>query len=211
MDSNEIYVLDNIIPQDYQNYLYNLFSNDISFFGNGFVPTTTYRDKEKFNQYLEDDYNLKDKVYEANQLIHPFFEKGRILDEKYHEIIPILHYVQSHFCFSFKYEPLRIKANLKLKIGSEYKEKINTPHVDIPINSYNNFTILYYINDSDGDTIIFNESYNDNSPESNFTIREKITPKQGRIVIFPTRLYHSGSHCVDSNVRCVLNINIAIN
>ena len=70
---------------------------------------------------------------------------------------------------------------------------------------------MYYINDSDGDTIIFNESYIDNKPESNFTIRKKITPKQGRIVIFPTSLYHSGSHCVDNNVRCVLNINIEVN
>ena len=40
---------------------------------------------------------------------------------------------------------------------------------------------LYYVCDSDGDTIIYNERQR--NAEGKYTIKQRVTPKQGRIVI----------------------------
>ena len=50
--------------------------------------------------------------------------------------------------------------------------------------------MLYYVNDSDGDTIIYNEKtkFDDcNVMKMNFTIKKKVSPKQGRVVLFDGR------------------------
>lgn len=60
--------------------------------------------------------------------------------------------------------------------------------------------LLYYVNDCDGDTILFKET-TDKVPYKeyasgkyrNFEIDMKITPKRGRILIFDGNTYHSAS------------------
>ena len=46
--------------------------------------------------------------------------------------------------------------------------------------------LLYYVNDSDGDTIIYEN-------KKTLKIKKTIKPKQGRIVIFDGSYWHSGS------------------
>jgi hypothetical protein len=65
-------------------------------------------------------------------------------------------------------------------------------HVDL---LENHWVCLYYINDSEGDTIIFK----DNGEE-----RQRITPKKGRIVFFDGTLKHCSSRPA-TKTRAVLN------
>ena len=62
---------------------------------------------------------------------------------------------------------------------------------------------LYYVCDSDGDTIIYNER----EKLGTYTIKQKVTPKQGRIVLFDGSLYHTAEQPLN-NVRCVVNYNL---
>ena len=64
---------------------------------------------------------------------------------------------------------------------------------------------LYYVCDSDGDTIIYNERH---QPANKvYTVKQKVTPKQGRMVLFDGSLYHTAEQ-PEHNVRCVVNYNL---
>ena len=75
------------------------------------------------------------------------------------------------------------------------------PHIDICDKIH--IVGLYYVVDSDGDTIIYNERRESES----YTIKQRVTPKQGRIVIFDGGLYHTAEQPLN-NTRCIINYNI---
>jgi hypothetical protein len=73
----------------------------------------------------------------------------------------------------------------------------NDPHVDGP---YPHTVLLYYVNDSDGDTVFFDS-------EDKTKIIERVTPKRGRVLLFDGSMYHAS--CPPSNgYRSVVNFNI---
>ena len=85
---------------------------------------------------------------------------------------------------------------------------IHFPHVDYYKPHY---TILYYVNDSDGDTFLFNEKAEGNKEASypdSLSIMKRISPKMGRAVIFDGLTFHSSSSQQTHNERLVLNINL---
>lgn len=94
------------------------------------------------------------------------------------------------------------------------KLEYHLPHIDSFFPHYN---LIYYLNDSDGDTFIFNET-NDTFDinkdqkivtDNNFTIKTRISPKQGRCIIFNGKYYHSSSYPRKSIFRSVMNVNLS--
>ena len=85
----------------------------------------------------------------------------------------------------------------------------HNPHVDFYMPHQN---ALYYVNDSDGDTFIFNETYDDVSQEQSiaytrdrrFTIARRISPKKGRIIGFDGKQYHASMHPTESSHRIAI-------
>tara|TARA_R110002050_G_scaffold127252_1_gene248122 strand:+ start:1165 stop:1725 length:561 start_codon:yes stop_codon:yes gene_type:complete len=71
---------------------------------------------------------------------------------------------------------------------------LDQKHIDTPDDHY---VCLYYINDSEGDTIIFN----DNEEEI-----QRITPKKGRIVFFEGSMHHCSTR-PSTKTRAILNFN----
>ena len=58
--------------------------------------------------------------------------------------------------------------------------------IDDPYNSPKNcLSMIYFVSDSDGDVIIYNEKEKCES----YTIKKKISPKQGRVIILDGQLY----------------------
>ena len=70
----------------------------------------------------------------------------------------------------------------------------------------NHIVALYYVMDSDGDTIIYNEREESES----YTVKQRVTPKQGRMVIFDGRLYHTAEQ-PNKSIRCIVNYDILSN
>ena len=64
--------------------------------------------------------------------------------------------------------------------------------------------IIYFVNDSDGDTFIF-----DGDPLS-LTIKQRITPKANSILIFDGDFYHASSNPIKSNRRIVINTTVGM-
>ena len=91
-----------------------------------------------------------------------------------------------------------IKGRSFLQLPINFKgEREDTPHVDIVDD---HFVMLYYVCDSDGDTIIYNEQEKSDS----YTVQKRITPKQGRVVLFDGSYYHTAEQPLN-NIRCVVN------
>jgi len=111
-------------------------------------------------------------------------------------------------------EIFRIKTNWIFRELESKKDYIYPPHVDQ--DNISHWVLLYYVNDSDGDTILYNETENDFSLNDlisqfpNLTIKHKFTPKQGRAILFWGNRFHCGMPPVTSDFRILINHNFTI-
>lgn len=105
----------------------------------------------------------------------------------------------------------KINKLLRIRISKKHprigftKDNYNLPHVDLPIP---HTTLIYYLNDSDGDTRVFDQFHiNDIEPKM-FTTKARITPKENRLLKLDGLNYHTASNPFDYDRRIVLNINL---
>ena len=85
----------------------------------------------------------------------------------------------------------RIKIKATPAMGTN---QIQLPHTDqLTPNSWN---VIYYFNDTDGDTIIYNERTNNIDQRNHllskdlWTIKQRVSPKKGRAVAFKGDMFH---------------------
>lgn len=79
-----------------------------------------------------------------------------------------------------------------------YKTKLlyHDPHIDL---NFPHIGLIYYINDSDGDTIFFEDDY--------ATQIKSVTPKKGRSVLFNGNIPHAAG-IPTLGPRCIVNFNL---
>lgn len=88
----------------------------------------------------------------------------------------------------------------------------HNPHVDF---SQPHQTAVYYVNDSDGDTFVFNETFEQVSVEDSaahanagkFTIAGRVSPKKGTMMCFDGRHYHASMHPMKASKRIAITFN----
>lgn len=90
-----------------------------------------------------------------------------------------------------------IVARMYLILPYETKLEHYAPHVDWNIP---HTVVLYYLNDSDGDTVFFDNQGN---------ITQRVSPKKGRVLVFDGQLYHGGG-IPKHSPRCVVNFDILV-
>jgi len=198
--SDDIIVIDNVIPKDYSDQILRLMTGwDL-----GWV----------FNQSMvspDDDFqNQEDNHAGFN---HFFFEDNEPKSQHFNFIYPLVLSITSNTKVPVN-RLIRMRANLTLP-NKTSKLDWHMPHID---SFFEHWNAIYYVNDCDGDTVIFNET-NDNYSSGeddivrikngNFTVKQRVEPKQGRVVVFPGKYYHSSSWARDSKFRCVININLS--
>lgn len=116
-------------------------------------------------------------------------------------LMPIQYMAQNYLEDILLIQPVRLKFNLMTQRPDAPINSYNTPHHDAISDCV---SMLYYLNDSDGDTVFFNEKAADGSPEA-FTIKGRVTPKANRAVIFDSSMYHASSQPRETAQRNVLN------
>ncbi len=94
---------------------------------------------------------------------------------------------------------LRIKANLLVRSAAPGGPRPFTPHVDLPTPHW---ALIYYVNDSDGDTLILDKTYPD---WANAAVLHAVAPKKGRAILFDGRHYHCGTAPARHDARIVIN------
>ena len=84
----------------------------------------------------------------------------------------------------------------------------NLPHVD---STENHKVALFYLNESDGNTIIYNKKYRGEetrqSDFSNLKIAHEIEPKQNRMILFNGDNIHCSTPPKEYSFRSILNVN----
>jgi len=95
---------------------------------------------------------------------------------------------------------------MTLQTGSK---RINAHHVDMPGIKHN--SVIYYLNDSDGDTCLYNEEKPLDSTErvslDSLTLAKRVKPKANRLLIFQGNHWHSSEYPVISPRRVIFNMN----
>lgn len=99
------------------------------------------------------------------------------------------------------------RAFLQLPLADMFIKEHNGVHLDIPQDHY---ACVYYLNDSDGDTIIYEQNKHDTAGGSNnvkLVEHARVTPKKGRLVMFDGARYHCSSQPKKS-YRCIINFDL---
>ena len=195
---NKVLVFDDIIDLEYQEKIKNVL-----------IGEETFNDYYFPWYFTQDVTNQKDKnSQKRSALTHQYViseddtNTVGTIDSVFHDLfIPLL----NKACNKVDKQNISIiKGRSFLQLPINYKgKKEDTPHIDI-IDSH--FVMLYYVCDSDGDTIIYNEQ----KKSDNYTVQKRITPKQGRVVIFDGMYWHTAEQ-PKKDVRCILNFNISTN
>ena len=134
--------------------------------------------------YIEyNDDNTSDIVSDFHDLFIPMLELACETLE-----VPSARIIQGR---SFMQFPLNLQS-----------DEDDTPHIDLE-EGERHIVVLYYVKDSDGDTIIYNER----TLSYTYTEKQRVTPKQGRVVIFDGGLYHTAQQC-SKTPRCIVNYNL---
>ena len=196
MLKNKIYVIDDMIDDEYQDGIKNILMGKYVFRNNEFPwyyssditdSTNIYGQGRPALSHKYVDYDEKTNVSKKHTIFHSLF---KLLLEITCERMNIENadVLQGR---SFLQFPLNLKD-----------KTVDTPHIDM---RRKHLVVLYYVCDSDGDTIIYNERERSDS----YTIKKSVTPKQGRTVLFDGSLYHTAQQPIN-NIRCVVNYNLAI-
>jgi hypothetical protein len=105
---------------------------------------------------------------------------------------------------------IRIRVGLFTRTITDAKH--HNPHVDY---GEPHRTAVYYVNDCDGDTFIFDETFDDVSVEDSgryananrFTLNRSIPPKKGKMICFDGRHYHASSYPAKATKRIAITYN----
>lgn len=101
----------------------------------------------------------------------------------------------------------RLKINLTLPHTMGTTNTRSIAHTDLSFLKSGYYTAIYYVNDSDGDTFIYNERV---GHTGKLTVKQRISPKQGRMVVFDGGLLHSGNNPINTKARLTVNINVLV-
>lgn len=184
-----IKIIDDLLPESYANNLEKMMKTDVPWY---FSENTSGQSKS----FIEGN---EDKNFQFGFNHIAMFDNG-YRSNFYPEIFPITYFMEEKTGIIVN-ELYRIRLALNTCVGSE---TVHNPHVD---QNEPHKVLLYYVNDSDGDTIMYNEVFNINEEKpENFTIRERISPKKNRAVIFDGHIYHSSSKPTKNASRLIINI-----
>jgi len=183
---DDILVIDDIIPKTYQDVIeQSLFSSH-------------------FPWYLQKDITFIEDKFDNYGFNHGLkLEDGTINSAFYDGILPMTFLVSDRYNLEQK-NLVQARAFLQTNRG---RKTHNKPHVDL---HYPHTVFLYYVNDSDGDTFLFEETLEDTpNPQKDyqFNLKQSISPKKGRGVIFNGNRYHASSNPTKIP-RCVINFDL---
>jgi len=115
--------------------------------------------------------------------------------------------VLDKFCqkHNIKYDSVKRTRSNTTFLCHETRPSI--PHID---NYTDHLVLLYYVNNSDGDTVLYKNKYDEDS-NNEMIVDYRVSPKAGRAILFDGGTYHSFYYPNIHDTRSVININITSN
>jgi hypothetical protein len=207
--SNIVQVVDEFLPTTYQDEIQEIVFNMPWFWRPTIAqfPEGTYFDS---NKPFEDP-----RVIDAFAFAHACYSDGKPQSAYFEPLKPILRFLEFKLGIKIK-EIIRVRLRLTPQFPGHSENMFNPPHVDLM--STDPFkTFVYYVHDSDGDTVIFNRKYDNINKPTVLTKNEpdlqeifRNTPKKGTGVYFDGLYYHSGNSPIHYKSRCIINFDFTI-
>jgi hypothetical protein len=201
MDKHLIKVIDNFVNPTYSDALLNDAKHYLQYC---YIEKTTRPDAAG----PEYDAGVADEnTYDAGQMVCPLYDGqvpfGTLKFDNYMMFVKPLMFNIIDTCAEFPVvSPMRIKVNLLLKQPTFPADHYNLVHVD---NIHEDkWSAVYYLNDSDGDTVLFNE-FREELPPTKLTIFKRISPKKNRLVVFNSSRYHASCNPSINTERFIIN------
>ena len=158
---------------------------------------------------------LDDMSYAKIKMRHPSYgfnmlfkhPHAGIVSDLYEEIcVKIIDYIKPKI--NFKVDDIAFtRSFLQLPLDQKFIKDHNGIHVDMDVDHY---ACVYYVNDSDGDTIVYEQNrYDTIAGSQHVELKEhkRVTPKQGRMVLFDGARYHCSSQ-PKNGYRCIINFDL---
>ena len=201
MDKNSVIIDDELLTVTEQDHIKTCFTNP-------FFPWYIGENLDSTNPvYIENHFKkLTNNIFEYTQFVHTFVQDSTEVSSAV--AVPLTVFNRAKEKYQLNDDLLRIKANFCTKIHIDQIDAHHTPHID---DNDHHWTMIYYVNDSDGDLFLFDEvvpMYKELTTISSITVKQRVTPKQGRCVIFDGHRLHAGMHPTKHNYRMVINFNI---
>lgn len=201
-------IVDNFLPKSLQDKIEHNTRN-IPWYYNPIISNDPYGESPK-----EISTTPNNLITDCSLLSHNLFSEGRVQSEHFNTYQHILYFLEYKKNIRIK-ELIRARLRLTTPFPNHDESKYNPPHVDIKTSEVFH-TFVYYINDSDGDTIIFNKQYRDKDPlflnafydDLEITFRSK--PIKGTGLFFEGRYYHSGNCPIRHHTRYIVNFDFRL-
>tara|TARA_R100001086_G_scaffold116448_1_gene59708 strand:- start:1373 stop:1981 length:609 start_codon:yes stop_codon:yes gene_type:complete len=200
---NNVEILNNVIPLKFQKEIISTI-DDNNF--EWYFYDSVYGESEIMNP-------KNPIVTETPGLIHTIFMLPGGVNSKYFNMcLKLLHYIRNYKKFILG-DVLRIRIRRTLKTPNHNFKKHNIPHVDLTeTDDYK--SLIYYVEDSDGDTVLFNNKWSagDSPALDSLDLDEnkRISPKQGRCILFDGHVFHAGNNPINYIKRTVINFDFKI-
>lgn len=120
------------------------------------------------------------------------FSDGRPLNDQFQPLFPLL----LEGCEKANLEFAQLfRVQSFMHVPHQPAEKYDGPHINIPDP---HIVGLYYVNDSDGDTVLFNQTWDDIpygqlTDETQLSEYQRISPKKGRMLFFNGNRWHTST------------------
>ena len=125
--------------------------------------------------------------------------------------LPLVEWIMNGFEDKI-YGRVKIKSMDRIRGGIFLKHPSNIPHPPHVDAEKPHWTAVYYVTDCDGDFVLYNETYPEFNNEfrtenSQFTIKRRVKPSQGKLVAFNGKYFHSSSFPNEKAVRLAITFN----
>jgi hypothetical protein len=189
----------NILPQLLEKEVYSILTGD--FFPWYYSPVTNVKSYELYGE----EGGLTGAV-ENPQFYHIFYnEKER--RSSYCDLIYAMVNVMSSAANINVESIVRVKANLLYRnpdLNQDLSNPIHHDYHDISGKNHEQFlSIVYFVDDSDGDLIVFDKSWPDMPVGSEEVYR--FSPERNSAVFLPSNMYHAGTNPIKNDRRIVIS------
>ena len=122
---------------------------------------------------------------EVQQFTHLIYEVDKPVSQLFSTVLPVITAIPH----TIK-QLIRIKMNFCVYAHNDNPSAHGMPHVDFTEIKEPLLSAIYYVNDSTGDTLIFDQRFGQKGP---LTVKARVTPRRGRLVVFDGSLLHAGN------------------
>ncbi len=188
-------IIDNFLSKSYYNSILELLS--------GFKIGAPYQCIDEFDWKYHANItgsHLESSHFNGYGFTHSFWDEARGPENQFGSFMqPLLFQIMDVANCDFV---LRARADMTTWTGKE--DFTHLAHIDFP---FPNTASVFYINESDGDTIFYNIKPEDVPKDKDLKEYDRVSPKANRLIIFDGDLLHTGCSPTKHKNRILINSN----